>query len=51
MRHGVLLVPKRVLIGILTVDGATVDSIHLSRRGHELMSETVWKMIGRVVRP
>ena len=36
-RHGVLLVPKRVLIGILTSEGATVDSIHLSRRGHELL--------------
>ena len=50
-RHGVLLVPKRVLIGILTSEGATVDSIHLSRRGHELMAETVWGIIGRVIRP
>ncbi len=29
-RHGVLLVPKRVLIGVLTSKGATVDSIVLS---------------------
>ena len=50
-RHGVLLVPKRVLIGILTSEGATVDSIHLSRRGHELMAETVWGIIGQVIRP
>jgi acyl-CoA thioesterase-1 len=50
-QHGVSLVPKRVLIGLLTTDGATVDSIHLSRRGHELMSETVWEIIGPVIRP
>jgi acyl-CoA thioesterase I len=49
-RHGVLLVPKRVLIGILTSEGATVDSIHLSRRGHELMAETVWGIIGQTIR-
>jgi acyl-CoA thioesterase I len=50
-QHGVFLVPKRVLIGVLTSKGATVDSIHLSRRGHELMSETVWRVIGQAVRP
>ncbi len=50
-QHGVLLVPKRVLIGILTSNRATVDSIHLSRRGHELMSETVWVIIGPAIRP
>jgi acyl-CoA thioesterase I len=50
-RHGVLLVPKRVLIGLLTSEGATVDSIHLSRHGHELMAETVWGLIGQTIRP
>jgi acyl-CoA thioesterase-1 len=51
-QHGVFLVPKRLLIGILTTDGATLDSIHLSRRGHELMSETVWEIIGQsLLRP
>ncbi len=50
-RHGVLLVPKRVLIGILTSKGATVDSIHLSRRGHELMAKTVSGIIDQVIRP
>ncbi len=50
-RHGVLLIPKRVLIGVLTSEGATLDTIHLSRRGHTLMAEAVWDTIGPVVGP
>ena len=46
-KHGVRLVPKRVLLGVLTTEGATVDSIHLSPSGHAQMAETIW----RVVRP
>jgi len=46
-RHKVLLVPKRVLIGVLTSKGATLDTIHLSQRGHALMAETVWDLIGQ----
>jgi acyl-CoA thioesterase-1 len=37
-RHKVFLVPKRVLIGVLTSKGATLDTIHLSQRGHALMA-------------
>jgi acyl-CoA thioesterase-1 len=48
-RHDVLLIPKRVLMGVLTTDGATVDGIHLSARGHELLAETVWGIIGRAI--
>ena len=33
-RHGVLLVPKRVLLGVLLSGGATLDTIHLSGSGH-----------------
>jgi hypothetical protein len=32
-------------VSVLTTDGATVDSVHLSPRGHELMAETVWSLI------
>ena len=46
-KYGVRLVPKRVLLGVLTTEGATVDSIHLSPTGHALMAETIW----HVVRP
>jgi acyl-CoA thioesterase-1 len=44
-RHGVALIPKRVFAAVLTADGATVDSIHLSREGQELMAATVWSLI------
>jgi acyl-CoA thioesterase-1 len=44
-KYGVHLVPKRIFVGVLTADGATVDSVHLTARGHELMAETVWSLI------
>lgn len=44
-RHGALLVPKRVLLRVLTTKGATVDSVHLSLKGHRLMAEAVWAII------
>lgn len=47
-RYGVILIPKRVLIGILTTDGATLDTIHLSACGHELLAQAIWRVISRV---
>ena len=44
-RHGVILVPKRVLLGVLTSQGATVDSLHLSKAGAERMAEAIWKIL------
>ncbi len=44
-RYGVLLIPKRVLIGVLTEDGMTVDGIHLTSSGHERMANVVWGVI------
>jgi len=49
--HGVLLVPKRVLMEVLTSEGATLDTIHLSRRGHALMAETIWRVIRQAFVP
>jgi acyl-CoA thioesterase-1 len=43
--HGVGLVPKRVLMGVLTGEGATTDGIHLSAAGHERMAEAVWAAV------
>lgn len=45
-RHGVLLVPKRVFAAVLTADGATLDSVHLSAAGHERMAREVWGLLG-----
>lgn len=44
-RYGVLLVPRRVLLGVLLQDGATVDTIHLSPEGHSRMAEVLWKVL------
>jgi acyl-CoA thioesterase-1 len=45
-RYGVLLIPKRVLITVLTGDAATTDSLHLTAAGHERMATAVWSVIG-----
>jgi len=46
-RHGTILVPKRVLLGVLTAPDATVDSIHLTQAGQQRMTDAMW----RVLRP
>jgi lysophospholipase L1-like esterase len=40
--HGVLLIPKRFLAGVLATPGATVDGLHLSGTGHKLLSDRLW---------
>jgi acyl-CoA thioesterase-1 len=45
-RHDVRLIPKRILMGILTGHAATVDTIHLDQAGHAAMAEQVWRIIG-----
>lgn len=45
-KHRVQLLPKRIFVNVLTTEGATVDSLHLSSRGQELMAEAVWRVIG-----
>jgi acyl-CoA thioesterase-1 len=49
--HGVLLIPKRLLLGVLTSEGATLDAVHLSRRGHALMAGAIWGLIRRAFEP
>jgi acyl-CoA thioesterase-1 len=44
-QYGVLLVPKRILLRVLTTEIATVDGIHLTPAGHQLMAETVWDVL------
>jgi acyl-CoA thioesterase-1 len=43
--YGVVLIPKRVFADVLTGEGATLDSVHLDRQGHERMAEVVWSWI------
>jgi acyl-CoA thioesterase-1 len=45
-QHGVILIPKRIFAEVLTTGDATLDGVHLSQPGHNLMAETVWSIIG-----
>jgi acyl-CoA thioesterase-1 len=44
-KHHVVLVPKRVLMGVLARGDATLDSIHLSQSGHQRLADAVWNII------
>jgi acyl-CoA thioesterase-1 len=44
-QYDICLIPKRIFVNVLTAEGATVDSVHLSSRGHDLMAETVWNIV------
>ncbi|NLV41761.1 MAG: hypothetical protein GXY15_11110 [Candidatus Hydrogenedentes bacterium] len=37
-RHGVTLIPKRVLAGVFAAPGATTDGLHLSDEGHRALA-------------
>jgi acyl-CoA thioesterase-1 len=41
-----LLVPRRVLLGVLQRQGTTLDTIHLSGEGHQVMADAIWKVVG-----
>ena len=47
-KYGVSLIPKRIFIAVLTANGATLDSIHLTREGHQQMAEAVWRLVAPV---
>ena len=38
-KYGVTLIPKRILASVITSEGATTDSLHLSNRGHEMLAD------------
>ena len=43
--YHVVLIPKRILAGVLLGDGATLDSVHLSPAGHDQMAAAIWAVI------
>ncbi len=45
-KHGVWLIPKRELMGILTTSGSTVDGIHLSDLGQSRLADLVQRTLG-----
>jgi acyl-CoA thioesterase I len=50
-KHGVRLIPRRILVSVLTASDATVDSIHLTQSGHQTMADTVWSLISGAYSP
>lgn len=48
-RHGVALIPKRVLLSVIEDSAATIDTIHLTQDGHERMAAVVWSILEPVM--
>jgi acyl-CoA thioesterase-1 len=46
-KHGVLLIPKRLLAGVVLTDENVVDGLHLSSAGHERMADLLVKWLSR----
>lgn len=44
-QYKTLLVPKRVLLGVLQQQGTTIDTIHLTQAGHQHMAATIWTIV------
>jgi len=44
-RHGVALIPKRILLSVIEAADATVDSLHLTQQGHDEMADVVWTLL------
>ena len=45
-KYNVTLLPKRLFMRVVASENTTLDSIHLSPRGHEAMANCVWKIVG-----
>ena len=45
-KHGVILIPKRVLMSVLSRSNATLDSIHLTQHGHDMLADAVSDILG-----
>jgi lysophospholipase L1-like esterase len=45
-RYGVVLIPKRLLAGVVLTDENVVDGLHLSAAGHEHMAEALAPWLG-----
>lgn len=50
-KYGVVLIPKRFFVSILSPKEATTDGIHLSQIGHEIMADGLWEIIGSSITP
>jgi acyl-CoA thioesterase-1 len=46
-KHGVILIPKRVMAGVVLDQADVVDGLHLSPAGHERMAQELAPWVGR----
>jgi acyl-CoA thioesterase-1 len=46
-KYGTILIPKRYLADVLAAEGATIDGLHLSGKGHAIMARTVGSLLTR----
>jgi acyl-CoA thioesterase-1 len=44
-RYNVILVPKEFMASVFMEKSATVDLVHLSAKGHQLMADKVWALL------
>lgn len=44
-RYRVKLIPRRRFLSVLAAGDATLDSIHLSEKGHRMMADCVWRVL------
>jgi lysophospholipase L1-like esterase len=49
-RHRVPLISKREFARVLFTSGATLDTVHLSEKGHGLFADMVWQQVGSLLR-
>ena len=45
-QHGVVLIPKRVLAGVILAEANVLDGLHLSQEGHERMAQLMAEWLG-----
>ncbi len=45
-QFGVILIPKRYFVNVLSKKGASTDLAHLSPEGHQLMAKEIWSLLG-----
>ncbi len=42
----VVLIPKRFFVSVLSAQDATSDLAHLTTKGHRIMAERIWSLLG-----
>ncbi|MBN1796550.1 MAG: SGNH/GDSL hydrolase family protein [Sedimentisphaerales bacterium] len=50
-KYDAILIPRCYLVKVLAAKDATLDSIHLSPKGHQIMAETIWEIIRDSIPP